>query len=116
MRIRSVKPAKKKAIPLATRRAVAVRAGCAPGGVIEARCHYCSAPGRIRWTTYLRRLPGYPERYEEVAGAWIALVGLELDHVIPECKGGSGAPDNIVLACRTCNRSKGHRDAPKVRR
>lgn len=32
-----------------------------------------------------------------------------LDHVIPEFLGGSNNEDNIVLACRWCNRSKGHR-------
>lgn len=30
-----------------------------------------------------------------------------IDHVIPVSKGGSNNPDNLVLACPTCNRSKG---------
>lgn len=35
--------------------------------------------------------------------------GLELDHVLPRSRGGSDLPDNLALACQTCNRSKGAR-------
>lgn len=31
----------------------------------------------------------------------------EVDHVIPLSKGGTNWPSNIVIACKTCNRSKG---------
>ncbi len=31
----------------------------------------------------------------------------EVDHVVPISRGGSNGPENIVLSCRTCNRSKG---------
>lgn len=30
-----------------------------------------------------------------------------VDHVIPLSRGGSNAPDNLVLACRSCNARKG---------
>lgn len=30
----------------------------------------------------------------------------EVDHVIPLSKGGSNGPENLVVACMTCNRSK----------
>lgn len=30
----------------------------------------------------------------------------EIDHVIPLSRGGSNLPDNLVVACRPCNRSK----------
>jgi 5-methylcytosine-specific restriction endonuclease McrA len=30
----------------------------------------------------------------------------ELDHVVPLSRGGSNLPDNIVMACKPCNRSK----------
>lgn len=32
---------------------------------------------------------------------------LELDHVIPYTDGGPTTPKNLVVACRSCNRSKG---------
>ena len=34
---------------------------------------------------------------------------LEVDHVMPRCKGGLSAEENLVCACFTCNRSKGGR-------
>src|SRR5690606_34976638 len=30
-----------------------------------------------------------------------------LDHVIPKCRGGTNHLDNLVLACRRCNSTKG---------
>lgn len=91
----------KKAIPEATRRAVAERYGCRPGFSVEAKCHYCKAIGVITWH---RLYSGKPSK-------WVTF-SLELDHVIAESRGGSMDPDNFVLACRACNRSKGTRDAP----
>jgi len=35
------------------------------------------------------------------------LVNYHIDHVIPLARGGSNKPDNLVLACPTCNRKKG---------
>lgn len=35
----------------------------------------------------------------------------ELDHVVPWSRGGQHTADNLVLACRPCNRSKGARTA-----
>lgn len=90
---------KKRAIPQASRRAVALREGAIPGETTRICCHYCGAAGSCWWP---RLLSGRP-------GAWVAFTGLELDHVTPESRGGSSDPDNLVLACRTCNRQKGHR-------
>ncbi len=36
---------------------------------------------------------------------------LSIDHLIPREKGGADTGDNIVWACRSCNSSKGARDA-----
>ena len=36
-------------------------------------------------------------------------VRLELDHFHPRARGGSDDPDNLVTACRACNRAKGVR-------
>lgn len=33
-------------------------------------------------------------------------VALECDHVVPVSRGGSNEPENLVTACRNCNRSK----------
>ena len=31
----------------------------------------------------------------------------EIDHIHPVCRGGSNEPENLTVACRTCNRQKG---------
>lgn len=99
-RIRTVKPGelryKKRAIPCSVRRDVAVKYGCPPGGDVIVPCHYCGAPDTIHW----------PRLYGGRPGAWVAF-GHEMDHAVPEFHGGSSTADNIVLACRPCNRSKG---------
>lgn len=93
----------KRAIPNATRVAVALRYGAVPGIGGLAACHYCGRPGRIAWW---KRSNGAPS-------SWVTFT-LEMDHVIPEALGGTEDPDNIVLACRRCNRSKGVRNGPKA--
>ena len=111
MRIRSTKPEwpaerfdrrghfKKAAIPAAVRRSVALAAGAVPGKTTPAPCHYCGAEGSVHW---METGTGRP-------GGWVALRGLEFDHVVSEFMGGPNTADNIVLACRPCNRRKGHR-------
>lgn len=91
---------KKRAIRESQRRELALKSGGAPGETTVAPCHYCGALGRICW---FRLRDGRP-------GAWVSF-DHEIDHVIPESLGGSGDADNLVLACRTCNRKKGARDA-----
>ncbi|QNV40654.1 HNH endonuclease [Rothia amarae] len=54
-------------------------------------CHYCN--------TWLRQEPGYPN-------------SVEYDHVTAWSKVGDNT--DKVLSCRTCNRSKGNRTAPKA--
>ena len=73
--------ARKQAIPSGVRRAVVERDG--------GDCHWCGRPGRIL-------LHGY--------WTWIEH---EFDHVLPESRGGATSADNIVIACRACNRSRG---------
>jgi hypothetical protein len=93
---------KKRAIPESTRRAVALRYGCEPGATkSDVPCHWCGAAGSITWH---RLHSGKPS-------AWVTF-SHELDHLLPEFHGGTGEPDNIVLACRSCNRSRGHRLTP----
>lgn len=90
---------RKRAIPSASRLAVALREGLtAPNVPVDVRCAYCDAIGQVNWD--LR--PG------QEAG-WVQTIGLEFDHIVPEHLGGDGSPDNLALACRSCNRSKGHK-------
>lgn len=35
---------------------------------------------------------------------------LTLDHVVPQCKGGSNHITNVICACRKCNSDKAHED------
>ena len=35
---------------------------------------------------------------------------LTIDHVVPQCKGGSDFLTNMVCCCENCNRSKAHSD------
>jgi 5-methylcytosine-specific restriction endonuclease McrA len=36
----------------------------------------------------------------------------EVDHVVPRIKGGENILENVVVACRRCNRSKKDRERP----
>jgi 5-methylcytosine-specific restriction endonuclease McrA len=40
----------------------------------------------------------------------------EVDHIIPRIRGGENTLDNVCVACRSCNRSKRHWDAPRKAR
>lgn len=82
-------------IPAHVRRDVANKYGCKPGELVVVKCHYCEETGSIFWSI---------RRSEKVG--WVSIQGLEMDHVVPESAGGKTSSDNIVLACRHCNRSK----------
>ena len=34
---------------------------------------------------------------------------LEIDHIVPKSKGGTDDPENLITACRECNRGKGNK-------
>lgn len=91
---------RKLAIPAEARRAVATKYGCKPGKRKAATCYYCGAPGTIVW---------HPLN-DTRASAWVSFTALELDHAEAEFNGGANTAENLVLACRTCNRSKGHKE------
>jgi 5-methylcytosine-specific restriction endonuclease McrA len=46
------------------------------------------------------------ERGRESNSAWV-------DHIVPHNKGGQDSLANALVCCRTCNISKGDREAPK---
>lgn len=60
-------------------------------------CEYCMAEGELTWTRYPWEKIG-TIRLEE---------GFVWEHVIPVFHGGSSDPDNIVIACTSCNNKKG---------
>jgi hypothetical protein len=94
--------ASKVAIPNAARRAVATKYGCKPGEMEhQAFCYFCGAPGSILWFPLFSGAPG----------AWVAFSGLELDHFVPEVKGGDTHGDNLILSCRSCNRTRQSKNA-----
>ena len=87
---------RKKNIPSEARIGVARKYGCSPGGSADASCYYCGMPGKVTWWNGSN---GKPSR-------WITLSDLEFDHFVSEHSGGSSEAENIVLACRCCNRGK----------
>lgn len=89
------RPYKKIRVPDAVRREVAFRYGAVEGTPLYVKCHYC------------REAEGGIHIFSQTG--WVAFAELELDHVMPEYLGGPSTADNIVLACRKCNRSKGSR-------
>lgn len=88
---------RKVSIPTGVRRSVAEKYGCAPGECKDASCFYCGMPGKVHWS----------KLYDGRPSAWVTFPGLELDHLESEDEGGVTSSENIVLACRRCNRSKG---------
>lgn len=86
---------RKKAIPNRIRRELALRYGCPPGGEIQVPCHYCGTLDFIFWH----------QKYGGEPSTWVSF-GHEIDHVHPEVLGGEATLENLVLACRSCNRRK----------
>lgn len=41
---------------------------------------------------------------------------ITIDHIVPVSRGGTGHLRNLVLACKTCNSSKGSKDLSEFRR
>ena len=91
---------KKATIPGFVRVHLAKQYGCILGERCPAWCVYCGASGEVIWWS----------------GQWVTFDQLEMDHIFPEFLGGAMSVENIVLACRKCNRSKGHKaEFPSVK-
>ncbi|WP_206408807.1 DnaT-like ssDNA-binding domain-containing protein [Ectopseudomonas oleovorans] len=88
---------RKLQITPAMRRGIATKYGCKPGDDHAATCYYCGNPGSMRWWALRNGKPS----------SWVSFSGLEMDHFVSEHQGGSHGVENLVLACRECNRSKG---------
>jgi hypothetical protein len=62
--------------------------------------------GRIEWSGAIREY--LRERESPTRCIYCTATGdLSLDHLIPRSRGGPDMPDNAVMACRSCNSSKG---------
>lgn len=90
-----IEPSRKLSIPLEVRRELAKKYGCAIGGTKDITCYYCGEPGTIHWWTLFSGKPSM----------WVTFT-LEVDHFVSEDSGGKGVVENLVLACRRCNRKK----------
>lgn len=95
----------KPKIPQSARREACRRLGATPGLRVEIQCAYCEAVGIVQWDLTLRGEPS----------GWVMIGGLELDHVIPIHLGGPNTAENLTLACRPCNRRKGHKNLAEWR-
>ena len=91
--------AKKPKIPQAARREVCVRLGAIPGKKVHIKCAYCDSMGFVHWPLTLKGKPS----------GWVMIGDLELDHIVAIHLGGPNTANNLTLACRPCNRSKGHK-------
>lgn len=87
---------RKLAIPQESRRRLALKYGCKPGGTVDATCYFCGAEGSIKWWTLSNGRPS----------GWVSFQHLEIDHFEPESLGGTADATNLVLSCRYCNRSR----------
>ncbi len=86
---------KKTLIPVHLRRAILIRD--------NNTCQYCGKAGKKGH---------YPDKvFEIIFGKEVAF---EIDHIIPEFRGGKTILDNLILACRKCNRSKGYKYATRT--
>ncbi len=95
---------KKKPVRTAERQALAKSYGCIPGQKVSANCAYCGDPGEINWWPKKNGKPSF----------WVTF-SLEIDHITPESKGGSSTVENLILACRSCNRRKADGEANVIR-
>lgn len=87
---------KVRRVPAEARRMVAKKYGCEPGESTTAECYYCGLPGRVIWQKLSNGRPA----------GWVWFE-LEIDHFESLAKGGENSEENLILACRSCNRSKG---------
>lgn len=69
-------------------------------------CRHCGhGPMAVKWGVT-------PKGTVRLYNDWATLEDrtIELDHIIPESRGGSTKPENLVVFCGDCNRRKWNRD------
>ena len=90
---------KKKKIPYQIKREIHIRDNFI--------CQICGKKGY--WDnvfTYEYKLSTYDNRI-------LQAIRFEIDHILPEFLGGDNKKNNLQLACRKCNRRKGHKNGQK---
>lgn len=92
---------RKRSIPNNSRRLLAIKCGCKKGESLSANCYFCNSEGEINWH----------KTSKGNISLWVTFSNLEIDHFIPESKGGSENIDNLILSCRACNRRRKDKDA-----
>lgn len=92
---------RKKTIPMNLRREIIRRDNYA--------CQYCG----LMATRSVQRGTLDPHQIYAASPRWWehGRISFEIDHVVPESKGGEATLDNLRLSCRACNRSKGSKRA-----
>ena len=96
----------KKQIPLKIKSAIAIR----DNGI----CQICGKIGILKQTYFgymsFEKAPAWTSKGSgKMSGIYPGLISFEIDHQLPESKGGDLNPDNLQLVCRGCNRTKGHK-------
>ncbi|MGA9365226.1 MAG: HNH endonuclease [Bacteroidota bacterium] len=64
--------------------------------------------GEITMSSTLREWEREQERPQECVFCG-STIDLTTDHLIPKKRGGDDSPDNLVLACKSCNSSRGEK-------
>lgn len=73
-------------------------------------CQYCGKVG-IRINRYNRLAVVENPNNLDIEGTdynGSGIIKFEIHHLVPRVAGGSNEPDNLKLACRTCNRQRGY--------
>jgi hypothetical protein len=82
-------------------------------GVLDRKC-------QSSWPQWLRKQILYRDRgFCQYCGKRVSDIDLfnddyDIDHMVPLENGGTFDPTNLILACRSCNRSKGKKYVPVV--
>lgn len=94
---------KKKTIPMELRKAVIARD--------KEACQYCGKEAALRRQDGSQVFEINHEYYNDGSrrSNWDPgpYISFEIDHVLPESRGGEATLKNLKLACRWCNRTKG---------
>ena len=95
---------KKRSIPLKIKSYIALR----DNGI----CQLCGKIGELKplyfgYMAFEKCPAWYCKDKGAISSIFPNYIAFEIDHIKPECLGGELQIENLQLACRSCNRSKG---------